>query len=199
METFNETDIQEYDSQAAANQFNQGQVYQPRLGSNHQFYQAYPYQTQLQQYARCYKDAILRNRCQGRNYVLNEKYANSSQGYTKPDDNLTVDAFLSSKIPMPLASIRIQDFSFQCRQRYSPKEELEGYNTESGVFAYKGPTLPTDYLLNIDENRVQTTDPNPKTVRNPYPDEAKDENTVKTLRTKENFNEYLSKIMTFHN
>ncbi|GKA94680.1 hypothetical protein Tco_0816718, partial [Tanacetum coccineum] len=159
--------IQEYVSQAAAANFNQGntnsrppmvanqirppgQVYQPPT-SQVPVYQAQPYQapapqmqgvskTDFENYVKD-NDAVLRN------------MQNQGQGLQNQMTNLT--KMLSKFVNSNTASTSSSE-SLPSNTVTNPKEDLKGITTQSGV-VYQGPTIPTTSSPRVVERRTEVT------------------------------------------
>ncbi|GJX61454.1 reverse transcriptase domain-containing protein [Tanacetum coccineum] len=131
--------IQEYVSQAAVANFNQGntgQIYRPPINQPpvHQAppYQAPAPQTQgvskddFQNYVKA-NDAVMRN-MQNQNQNLQNQMTNLTDMLTKFVNSNTASTSGSGSLPSNTIT--------------NPKEDLKGITTRSGV-AYQGPTIPT--------------------------------------------------------
>ncbi|GKA93212.1 hypothetical protein Tco_0815198 [Tanacetum coccineum] len=158
--------IQEYVSQVAATNFNQGntnsrplmvanqirppgQVYQPPT-SQPLVYQAQPYQASAPQMQGVSKtdfvnnvkanDAILRN-MQNQGQGLQNQMTTLTEMLSKFVNSNTASSLSSGSLPSNTAT--------------NPKEDLKGITTRSGV-AYQGPTIPTS-SLKVVERRTEVT------------------------------------------
>ncbi|GJQ94013.1 reverse transcriptase domain-containing protein [Tanacetum coccineum] len=145
--------IQEYVSQAAAanyNQGNTGQVYQPPT-SQPPVYQAQPYQahapqvqgvskTNFDNYVKA-NDAVLRN-MQNQGQGLQNKIANLTNMLSKFVNANTASSLGTGNLPSNIVT--------------NPKEDLKGITTRSGV-AYKGPTIPITSSPKVMERETEVT------------------------------------------
>ncbi|GJX02496.1 reverse transcriptase domain-containing protein [Tanacetum coccineum] len=159
--------IQEYVSQAAATNFNQGntnsrppmvanqirppgQVYQPPT-SQPPVYQAQPYQvpapqmqgvskTDFENYVKA-NDAILRN-MQNQGQGLQNQMTNLTEMLSKFVNSNTASSSSSGSLPSNTVT--------------NPKEDLKGITTRSGV-VYQGPTIPTTSSPRVVERRTEVT------------------------------------------
>ncbi|GKC35004.1 hypothetical protein Tco_1047388 [Tanacetum coccineum] len=159
--------IQEYVSQAAAANFNQGntnsrppmvvnqirppgQVYQPPT-SQPPVYQAQPYQapspqmqgvskTDFENYVKA-NDAILRN-MQNQGQGLQNQMTNLTEMLSKFVNSNTASSSSSGSLPSNTIT--------------NPKEDLKGITTRSGV-VYQGPTIPTTSSPKVVERRTEVT------------------------------------------
>ncbi|GJS10923.1 hypothetical protein Tco_0367719 [Tanacetum coccineum] len=141
--------IQEYVSQAAAANFNQGNT-NSRPCSQPPVYQAQPYQapapqmqgvskTNFENYVKA-NDAILRN-MQNQGQCLQNQMTNLTEMLSKFVNSNTASTSSSGSLPSNTVT--------------NPKEDLKGITTRSGV-AYQGPTIPTS-SPKVVERRTEVT------------------------------------------